>query len=174
MTLVELVAGITLLIVGVLGFAQTLVCLDKGQARTREAGRATQAARAVLERIQAEAFPEAFRRFNAEPADDPGGAGTAPGASFAVPGLSARRDDPDGQPGEVVFPTLDAAPSQLLESVNLEALGMPRDLNGDGVIHPTADYATSYVVLPVLVRVRWEGSAGPAMVELRSMLGNYR
>src|SRR5688572_6102384 len=83
MTMVELVAGITLLIVGVLGFAQTLVCLDRGQARTREAGRATQAARAVLERIQAEAFPEAFRRFNGDGADDPGGANTAPGNTFA-------------------------------------------------------------------------------------------
>ena len=174
MTMLELVAGITLLIVGVLGFAQTLVCLDRGQARTREAGRATQAARAVLERIQAEAFPEAFRRFNGDGADDPGGANTAPGNTFAVPGLSARRDDADGQPGEVVFPTLDAAPGQLIESVNMASLGMPRDLNGDGAIHATADYSTSYVLLPVIVRVRWEGAAGPAVVELRSVLGNYR
>jgi hypothetical protein len=114
----------------------------------------------VLERIQAEAFPEAFRRFNGSAADDPGGANTRSGNTFAVPGLSARRDDPDGQPGEVVFPTLDAAPGQLIESVNMASLGMPRDLNGDGAIHATADYSTSYVLLPVLVRVRWEGAAG--------------
>jgi len=96
-TLVELAIGITVLLVGVLGFAQTLVALEKTQARTREAGRAAQAARGILERIQAEAFPEAFRRFNAHTCYDPGGMGTAPGKNFMVDGLSAQPDDPEAR-----------------------------------------------------------------------------
>ena len=69
LTLIELAVGITILLVGVLGFAQALVALEKAQARTREAGRAMQAARGMIERIQAEAFPEAFRRFNGDGAE---------------------------------------------------------------------------------------------------------
>lgn len=173
-TLVELAIGITVLLVGVLGFAQTLVSLEKTQARTREAGRATQAARGMLERIQAEAFPEAFRRYNAEPNDDPGGAGTAPGANFAVEGLSVQPDDADGFVGRVEFPTPAGLPGELRESTVDAALGMPRDLNGDGVVHATASYATDYRVLPVRVRVSWIGTAGRSEVEIRTVLGNYR
>jgi prepilin-type N-terminal cleavage/methylation domain-containing protein len=175
LTLIELAVAITILLVGVLGFAQALVSLEKAQSRTREAGRAMQAARGMIERIQAEAFPEAFRRYNADTADDPGGAGTAPGCNFAVEGLSAQPDDADGLPGEVIFPTTPGFPSHLRENVVDASLGMPRDLNGDGTIDLTAtSYATTYVVLPVRVRVSWIGTAGRAEVELRTVLGNYR
>ena len=102
MTLLEISVGLAILLSAVLGFAQAMVLLERGQGRTREVGRATQAARQMLERIQAEAFAEAFRTFNGDPADDPGGPGTAAGKDFAVPGLSAREGDPDGLPGEVV------------------------------------------------------------------------
>jgi len=173
-TLIELAISITVLLVGVLGFAQTLVSIEKTQARTRESGRASQAARGMLERIQAEAFPEAFRRYNAEPSDDPGGAGTAPGSNFAVEGLSAPADDADGFVGEVVFPTPVGLPGVLRENTVDSALGMPRDLNGDGLIHATASYATDYRVLPVRVRVVWIGTAGRSEIELRTVLGNYR
>ncbi len=173
-TLIELAIGITVLLVGVLGFAQTMVSIERTQTRTRESGRATQAARGMLERIQAEAFPEAFRRFNADPADDPGGAGTAPGAFFAVEGLSVQPGDTDGFVGQVIFPTPAGAPNELRESTVDAALGMPRDLNGDGVVHATASYSTDYRVLPVRVRVAWIGTAGRSAIELRTVLGNYR
>jgi prepilin-type N-terminal cleavage/methylation domain-containing protein len=173
-TLVELAIGVTILVVGVLGFARTLVSLERAQVRTREAGRATEAARAMLERIQAEAFPEAFRRYNATGNDDPGGANTAPGANFAVDGLSPRPDDADGFVGQVIFPTPAGLPGELRESVVDAALGMPRDLNGDGVVHATDSYATDYEILPVRVRVEWLGAAGEGTVEIATVLGNYR
>ena len=172
-TVLEVSLGIAVLVTAVLGFSKTMVMIEHAHQRTREVGLATQAARQVLERIQAEAFPEAFRRYNGEPNDDPGGAGTAPGKNFAVPGLSAVAGDPDGLPGEVVFPCPPGQPGVLHEDVADPALGMPRDLNGDGVINGAVNYATTYSILPVRVRVRWVSSAGPGLVELRTMLGNY-
>lgn len=173
MTLLEIAVGIAVLVTGIMGFAQTMVVVQRGQGRTREVGRATQAARQMLERVQAEAFAEAFRTFNGDPADDPGGAGTAAGKDFAVPGLSARLDDADGLAGEVIFPTPAGQPGALMENVVDTRLGMPRDLNGDSAISTTTNYASTYTILPVRVRVQWVGPSGPGEVELRTMLGNY-
>ena len=173
-SLVELAVSVTLLVGGVLAVGFTMVTLDRNATRTRELGRATAAATEILERIQAEAFPEAFRRFNATGDDDPGGIGTAPGAAFAVEGLTARPDDLDGLPGEILFPSPADAPNELRESFEDEAMGMPSDLNGDGVVHATASYATAYELLPVRIRVTWVGVSGPAEYELRTVLGNYR
>jgi hypothetical protein len=164
--------GIVILLVGVLGFSRSLIGTAREAQKAREADRATQAAREVLEKIDAEAFAEAFRRYNADPNDDPGGPNTAPGASFAVAGLSALPGDPDGLPGEVVFPTAAGAPGALRENVNNPELGMPRDLNGDGVVD-ALDHSTDYKLLPVIVRVRWQGSAGPGSVEISTLLANY-
>jgi len=173
LTLIEIAVGIVVLVTGVLSFAQAMISLERAQQRTREVGRATEAARQVLEAIQAQAFAEAFRYYNGTPADDPGGAGTAPGKNFDVPGLTPRPDDPDGHVGEVIFPTPAGQPGVLRENTVDSALGMPRDLNGDGIINNLADYATTYTVLPVRVRVQWVGSGGPGQVEIRTLLGNF-
>jgi type II secretory pathway pseudopilin PulG len=171
-TLLELAIGTAILLVGVLGFSVSIASIGQSSQKQRELARATQAAREVIERIQAESFAEAFRRFNADPADDPGGAGTAPGASFAVDGLSAIAGDADGRPGEVVFPAPGGAPSQLREDIVLDDLGMPRDLNADGAVD-AGDHALDYRLLPVLVRVRWRSSAGTGVFELKTMLAEY-
>jgi len=173
MTILEVTIAIAILISGVVGYLQAMVQLERAQQRTREVGRATQAARQIVESIRAEAFAEAFRRYNDETNDDPGGIGTAPGKHFDVPGLSARQGDPDGLPGEVVFPTPVGQPAFLSEAVVDARLGMPRDLNGDGVINPLVNYNMEYTILPVLVRVEWVSSCGPGSVEVKTMLGNF-
>jgi type II secretory pathway pseudopilin PulG len=171
-TLLELAIGTVILMIGVLGFSMSIASIGKSSQKQRELARATQAAREVIERIQAESFAEAFRRFNAVTADDPGGAGTAPGASFAVEGLSAIPGDADGQPGEVLFPTPGGTPGQLREDIVIADLGMPRDLNGDGAVD-AGDHALDYKLLPVLVRVRWRSPAGDGLFELKTMLAEY-
>ena len=173
MTLIEVSMAIAILVTAVLGFSKTMVMIERAQQRTREVGLASQAARQILERIQSVAFVDAFRRFNGEPSDDPGGGGTAPGKNFAVPGLTAVPGDPDGLPGEILFPTPNGLPGALRENVVDASLGMPRDLNGDLFINTTANYSTTYLILPVRVRVQWTSNAGPAEFELRTLLGNY-
>jgi prepilin-type N-terminal cleavage/methylation domain-containing protein len=172
-TLIELMVALAVFVLGVLGFTRTMVAMERAQLAARESARATQAARTILERIQAEAFPEAFRRYNGSGADDPGGVNTAPGKNFEVQGLSARPGDPDGMPGEVLFPSPDGQPLVLSESVVDARWGMPRDLNGDGVVTAGANYATEYSLLPVRVRVEWLSAAGPCQVQIETLLGNY-
>jgi type II secretory pathway pseudopilin PulG len=173
LTLLELALAITLLVICISALARLTVGLTRAAGVARDTELATQGARAMLERVQAEAFAQAFRSFNATGADDPGGAGTAPGPNFAVAGLRALPGDADGLPGEILMPAPAAQPGTLSETVANSALGMPRDLDGNGAID-AANHATDYKLLPVLVRVRWQALDGTAgSVELKTLLANY-
>jgi len=173
LTLLELTFSITLLVIGISAISRLTVGLTRATSVARESELATQAAKAMLERIKAEAFLQAFRSFNALGSDDPSGADTAPGANFAVPGLRAIPGDADGLPGEIVFPTVAGAPGVLREDVTDTKLGMPHDLNGDNATDGL-NHATDYKLLPVLVRVRWQAADGTnASTELKTILANY-
>lgn len=148
---------LTLLTVGIGMFAGTLGSVMGLGPSLRESGRAIEAARSVVESMRAVPFEEVWLRYNADPADDPEGAGTAPGAAFAVPGLSAVPGDADGFVGRVIFPEVGG---ELREDAADVRLGTPRDLNLDGGVD-ALDHALDYRVLPVLVRVEWRGK-GPA------------
>lgn len=118
---------------------------------------ASEAARERLEYMRIQTFGELFARFNTEPADDPGGPGTAPGAHFPVPGLTPREGDADGMCGHIRFPE---DFGELRESTFDEKLGMPRDLNLDGKIS-FSDVADSYQLLPVEIQIQWESRGIP-------------
>jgi len=62
---------------------------------------------------------------------------------------------------------------QLREDLDLPDLGMPRDLNGDSMID-SANHAEDYILLPVQVRVRWNGAFGERELDLFTMLGEFR
>jgi len=171
-SMLEVVIAIVVLLVAALGVSKAILSSGRAEQMTRESDRATQAARRVLESIQAEPFAEAFRRYNSIPGDDPGGAGTAPGSNFTVAGLTAADNDADGFPGQVIFPSVTAAPGALREDAVDLALGVPRDLDGNGVID-AADHANDYLLLPVRVVVRWRSAAGPGVAELRTLIANY-
>jgi type II secretory pathway pseudopilin PulG len=170
MTLIEVMLALSILVFALLAFSQALVSSSKTTAVTHELATAEQAAKQVLERIQAATFTDAFALYDTSAANDPGVAGSAPGRNFEVTGLDALPDDADGAVGEVVFP-VDGA-GILRENVVAPELGMPRDLNSDGKVDGN-NRSGDYKLLPVLVRVSWRGSNGPAHMEIKTLLANY-
>lgn len=173
-TFVELAVVLVILLVALLIFSSTVSGMAKQRAVNRESALAVEAARNLLETLRSEPFEEVFARYDADATDDPGGAGSAPGAYFAVPGLDAAPDATGGLQGEVVFPTaLDPDKKlQLREDVELRKLGMPRDLSGDNVVDEH-DHAADYFILPVMIRVRWIGANGPREYEMTSQLCHF-
>jgi len=166
-SLVEIVFVMTILLVGMGMFVQTITSTSKLGPVNREAVLAMTAARSVVEQIRSEATAGVLARYNANAGDDPGGPGTAPGSGFAVLGLTPVPGDPDGLAGEIVLPTTGG---QLLETFTDPLFGFPRDVNGDG-LRDALDHSGDYEVLPLLVRVRWTGQAGPRTLDIYTSIG---
>lgn len=150
------------MVVAMAMFSSTLAATARQKSVQHEGGRATEAARRVMEDMRATDFRTLFARYNAAPEDDPDGPGTAHGNAFAIHGLAPAADDPDGLVGEIWF----GAPGlELREDAVDERLGLPRDLNGDGAIDGL-DHAGDYTVLPARVQVRWRSAQGLRTLEL--------
>lgn len=60
----------------------------------------------------------------------------------------------------------------LREDVEMPELGMPRDLNGDGVVDDL-DHRGDAEILPICVRIAWKGRFGERSLEVYSLLTNY-
>ncbi len=136
----------------------------------RERQVAVEAARAILEDLHNVDFRDAFWMFNDSEEDDHEGGPLAPGAHFAVEGLRPLGDDTDGFVGEVLMP---GSATLLLENERDTNLGLPRDLNGDLRIDDS-DHSGDYLVLPVQVRIRWQGTGGRSEFKLDTMLADIR
>jgi len=170
-TFVEFAVGMSILLVALLIFSSVVTAMAKQRTTNRETGLAVAAARNMLERLRSESFDEIFARYNSDPADDPDGAGTAPGNRFDVFGLDPASDSPDGLNGEVLFPVIDdpVAGLQLREDVDFPDIGMPRDLSGDNVIDDQ-NHATSHFILPVQIRIRWKSPNGTREYDMASQI----
>ncbi|MEW6071983.1 MAG: prepilin-type N-terminal cleavage/methylation domain-containing protein [Planctomycetota bacterium] len=192
-TLLELLVVLTIVAVAVGILSRIVVSTSRLRETNREGAVAMEAARTVLEEMRAWPLAEVYARYNADPADDPDGPGTAPGDRFAVDGLTPFDPAAGGRAGSVVFPagaapvssggiggrsglpggasggTSVAAPLVLREDVSLPLLGMPRDLNGDNIVDGE-DHSADCLLLPVQVRVEWQGSNCPRSVDLFTML----
>lgn len=164
-TLLEVLVVMVILTFAVGMLSSAMTAASRLGAQQRESALAGEEARRMLELMRGEDFAQLYARYNTVPDDDPGGAGTGPGANFAVPGLRAVTGDADGLPGQILFPSAGAA---LYENVENEALGMPRDLDCDGLVD-SANHASDYRILPVEVRVQWQGYAGPTSVSFYTM-----
>lgn len=170
LTLIELTIATVILTVCCGMLTSTITGTMTHNRVRRERQVAVEAARAVLEDMHNVDFYDVFWTFNQDPTDDEGGPGTARGAHFAVDGLTPLDDDADGMVGEIVLPSTTA---ELFENADWPSLGLPRDLNGDLSIDEL-DHSNDYILLPVQVRLRWNGIGGPAEFSLSTMLADIR
>ncbi len=166
MTMVEVMISVVILTLCCGMLTSTLTSTNVYKQTNRERMIAVEAARGVLEDMHNWNFGAVFATYNQDPADDPGGAGTAPGKHFSVPGLDPVDGDPDGFVGEIFMPA-DSAP--LLENTVYESLGMPRDLNGDIAID-ALDHSADHLILPVRIVLEWKGRGGNRKFELCTLL----
>ena len=166
LTAIELMVVMTILLVAISAFSGTVASAFNQRGVNRENAIAATAAGNLLETMRDQDFAQLFALYNEDPADDPGGAGSAPGNRFAVDGLDPAPGAVGGAIGEVIFPTV---AGELREDVADDRLGMPRDLDGDHVID-SADHAGDYFRLPVAIRLRWTGKAGVREMTVHSML----
>ncbi len=153
--------------IGALAAASLLVSSITLESGNRGNLAAVSSVRNVVETVESTPFEEIFTRFNTDPNDDPLGAGTAEGGEFFfVFGKSGKLQpvlSPAGNTGTVFrvqirFPT--DAMGRLAEGAAPLAAGMPRDLNNDGSVVSGADTAGDYKVLPMRIRVSWQGPSG--------------
>ena len=165
-TLVELLVVMVILAVTLGEVTRSLLNVSHLEPVQRETAAALDAARATLEELRSLPFEDIVALYDEDPNNDPDGVGSAPGPNFAVVGLSPREGDPDGFPGAVELPLLAGS---LREDYADVELGCPRDLNSDGAID-AADHIADYAVLPVRVRVTWEGEGGDRTIELVTTL----
>jgi hypothetical protein len=160
---------ISVLLVAFLAMSQSLVTSMRLTQINRESALATDGIHEVMEVLEGvEEFSQLYVLYNTIPDDDPGLEGSAPGSGFAVEGLAPVAEDPDGFVGEILFPT---SGLELREDVVDEGMGMPRDLNGDGVID-ALNHAGDYRILPVLVRLHWKGNGCERSMEVRTLIAD--
>ena len=159
-TLVEVMLGFMILTVGAGGSLTSVIASMRVGQINRETALAQLAARGAMEALLLTDFDEVFASYNQTAVDDGGLIQPAMGANFAVAGLSAQEGDLDGLPGRVVFPLEGGVPlEELREDILDPFLGMPHDLNGDGLIDGL-DHSGDYIILPVRVLVEWQGAGG--------------
>ena len=177
-TLVEIAVAMPIIAVAIGMFVQMLTAGSNLRTTSFENWRASNSIQTVLEQMRNRDFSDLFVLYNDHPFDDPGGAGTAPGAHFDVEGLDPIRGDADGRVGRVILPTFNAgsavAPDwQLREDQPNPALGMPRDLNGDSIID-NQNHGGDFSILPVQVELQWQSSFGPRLVRIQTILTELR
>ena len=153
-SLVEVLMAGVVIVIAMSGFSRAIVSGLKVNEANRKTAIASEAAQEMLETLYAQNFRNVFAAYNDTTADDP--PGLAPGSSFPITRSTWTVESATGMTGTLTFPTMPGAPGVLREDVVDFGLGMPRDLNGDGLVDGL-DHSGDYVVLPVRIRVTWPG-----------------
>ena len=145
--------ALSVLTVGLVTMSQSIASSTSLNRVNRESALASDALRDMMERLDGiDDFTTAYAFCQANPL-------------FDVPGL----DPIDGavSVGELLVPDVGG---QLREDLVDPEFGMPRDLNGDG--DQVDDATADYLLLPVLLRVRWQGVSGERTEVLRTILAD--
>lgn len=182
----EVLIGASILAVALLGHTASLFSEQKLSVAERARSAALQAGEQFMERLRSDDdFAGLYGRLLA--IQEPPG-GTAPSnhvvlrdATFAYPPQVFQPDFvvPTGIESLHVAVRVPAAPtaggpSVFREDLHLANLGLPADVNGDGMIDDQ-DHADDYRVIPVHVTLRWTTtSAAVEEVSMSSWLWGYR
>lgn len=166
-SLLELIIAVAALAMALTGVSALLSSSMQLRRSNDDSCAALEAIASTIDAVKSTPLSEAFQRFNATTADDPV-AGASPGAGFAVLGLEPVAGDVDGLVGEVFFP---GDGLTLREDFVDRELGMPRDLNEDGPVD-NLDHALDYHILPLRVRLVWQGPKGIRRLELVTTLSD--
>ncbi len=161
-TLLEIAMAISLLGTAILAAALQVATDAQVVQMNRETTLAMNVAREMVDRVKnhqnlnTATYRDIFAAFNETTIDDPV---VAPGAHVAAQGLHVQAGDADGMVARVRFPVDPNNPAVLREDIDDSVLGMPMDLNGDGLIDAN-DHSGDYVVLPFSVVVEWRTMRG--------------
>jgi len=168
-SLLEVLIAGAFLALAACGMAAVLTGSMSMNAVNRESAQARTAAQRMLEELQNTPTGDIFATFNSNPADDPLGPSTAPGNLFEI-NMRPAAVQVSNMTGRVVFPERPVT-GELREDTVDPALGMPRDLNGDGTID-SEDHGKDYLLLPIRIQIEWRGLTGDRSYELHTVLLN--
>ena len=168
MSLIEVMVSVVVLVVAVGTSLGSMTTFNDLAESDRELAIAYTEAERAIEKIRNEDFANIFATYNQDSGDDPPGADAGP--SFDVEGLEGHDG---GSAGSIVFPVDPDDSGYLREDLVLPLLGLPRDLNGDGVID-SANHATDHIILPMFVRLDWTGASGNRSIQLPVYLYNNK
>lgn len=136
-SLIEVTGGLVILTLSFVGLCVLFVSNERAQAFALQRSQVTHAARAIAEEIRSTPFRDVVKRFQ-----------------------GARRQLAlvDGQADLQIF--LD----ETADSAAAKRLGLPRDLDGDGLVKST-DVSADYQLLPIRFLVTWQSATGPETEE---------
>jgi len=175
----EVVVSLPIVLVAAMILLTTFTAIYRQRSLTRENARVVEAMRSRFEAMRNEPFENIVRLYNADPMDDPGGPGTAPGERFPVNGVQPRPDTPDGGVGRIRLPIMNAAEEgelpvwELREDLVDAQLGFPRDIDGNGLVDE-ADHSFDYRILPILLEAEWQGELGPRTFRMFTVMTDFR
>ena len=167
--MIEIVFAMSILTVGFLAQSSLTVTQHKQHRLNLEHRVALKAIRDQVTLLRGVAFESVFASFDKNPSNDPT---FAPGPHFDVDELEPDPADVDGRVGRVIFPTLkptSTAAPVLREDYADASMGMPADLDGDGLIDAQAK-DENYIHLPVVIELRWRGVLGPQTSRIATWL----
>ncbi|MBI3855316.1 MAG: type II secretion system protein [Planctomycetes bacterium] len=168
-SLIEVMFALTIVTTALVGLFSAILHISRLNAANRENLAALRGAEMMIETLRSTPFDRIFASYNSNRSDDPPpGPGSAPGPNFDVLDLVPQPDDADQKCGKILFPT-DAGGTRLLETTVDPDLMMPRDLNMNGKID-SDDVSATAVLLPVTVRIDWQGVQGRRTWTCRTVL----
>jgi hypothetical protein len=169
--LFDVLVSVSVLSIAILGLLTTIPGTANLEANIAARERVFTYLSQTWEELYSSSVHDGFARYNDLDDDDPEGPGTAIGSSFDVPEYEPV--EPGGRVARIEFPpyVVDSDAGVLVDETRVDkGLGMPRDLNGDGVLSPTVPLE-EIRILPARIVMEWRGAGGRQRVEAIVILG---